>query len=462
MNDEKDGTFKEVSKDSIIFGTYKNGILDGSYKVYRSLTYFLIGDVSGDTTNCSLVAVGNYSNGLKNGYWKFYYWSKDLIKEGLYYNDLKSGEWRYYFATTSDNKNNRLPYSGQLYLIENYENGKKNGKETRFAYLDKQETPCDTTNNSNVNPLDTCYKMVYQKIQQISYYKNDKLHGPCEQKDSSNILDFKGNFINGIKEGLWIQKFDFFGSNCYEKGYYKNGNRQDLWETYFKDGTNFREDNYEKGKLDGKCIELMNSNVNEAFYENGYLKKMIVYDSTKNSVLWSYDISLETNDDFKCIYTYHGNEKTFQKEYRIKKNNQNLLTHRLFGAYYGLKFIGESDENYSDGIFKVFDQKHRILFEGFQYKKIRNGEWKFNFYDLNIYCIQKYNDEGLVFLEQYFEIKSNELFNGKFAEKYENGNIKNEFKISEGLRDGKSKYFDENGNLTLTEKYEKGVLQLKK
>ena len=69
-----------------------------------------------------------------------------------------------------------------------------------------------------------------------------------------------------------------------------------MWETYFKDGTNFREDNYEKGKLDGKCIELMNSNVNEAFYENGYLKKMIVYDSTKNSVLWSYDISFVSNE----------------------------------------------------------------------------------------------------------------------------------------------------------------------
>lgn len=461
INDEKNGSFKEIHKDSILFGTYKNGALVGQYKVYQSLTSLILGGLNGDTTNCPLIILGNYSNGLKNGNWKYYSWTKDLIKEGQYYDDLQSGEWRYYFETTSDNQNNRLPYSGKLYLIENYENGKKNGKESRFAYLDKQETTCDTTNNSNVNPLDTCYKMVYQKIQQIVYYKNDNLHGPCEQKDSSEILEFKGNFVNGIKDGLWIQKFDFFGSNCYEKGYYKNGNRQGLWETYFKEGKNVGEDNYENGKLDGKCIELMNRNINEAFYENGYLKKITVYDSTQNNILWSYDITEENKDDFKCIYSYFGNEKTFQKEYRIKKNNQDLLTHKLFDVYYGLKFIGESDDNYSEGILKVFDQKNRILFEGYQYKKVRNGEWKFYYYDLNLYCVQVYKDEGEVFSEQYFEIKSNKLFSGKFVEKYENGNVKNEFKISEGLRNGKSKYFDEKGNLTLTEKYEKGILEVK-
>ncbi len=61
--------------------------------------------------------------------------------------------------------------------------------------------------------------------------------------------------------------------------------------------------------------------------------------------------------------------------------------------------------------------------------------------------------------ENYFVINSSQPFSGKFIQKYENGKLKYQFKISEGLRDGKSKYYDENGKVTKTEKYEKGILQ---
>lgn len=52
-----------------------------------------------------------------------------------------------------------------------------------------------------------------------------------------------------------------------------------------------------------------------------------------------------------------------------------------------------------------------------------------------------------------------QLFSGKFIQKNDNGKLKYEFKISEGLRDGKSKYFDENEKTVKTEKYDKGVLE---
>ena len=62
-------------------------------------------------------------------------------------------------------------------------------------------------------------------------------------------------------------------------------------------------------------------------------------------------------------------------------------------------------------------------------------------------------------IENYFVLGSSQPYSGKFIQKYDNGKLKYEFKISEGLRDGKSKYYDEGGKVTKNEKYEKGILQ---
>jgi len=62
-------------------------------------------------------------------------------------------------------------------------------------------------------------------------------------------------------------------------------------------------------------------------------------------------------------------------------------------------------------------------------------------------------------VEKYLNINNGQLFSGKFIQSFNNGKTKYEFKISEGLRDGKSKYYDENGKVTKTEKYDKGILE---
>lgn len=458
-NDVINGNFKEIKNDSIIFGSYSNGVLNGSYKIYKNLTTFLFGGINGDTTNCPLITNGNYINGLKEGSWKFYSWTRDLIKEGKYYNDREVGEWKYYFDNYTDDKGKKLPYSGKLYLIENYENGLKNGKEIRYAFLEKIEVPCDTVGNTNLNPLDTCHQMQYIKVNQTAFYKNNNLHGPCEGTDSLGVLEFKGNFIQGKKDGLWVQQKYILDFLYHEKGYYVNGNKNGKWITYYKEGKNIEEENYENGIIDGKCIEYFSNNVYEAFYEKGSLKKIMVYDSTKNNIMWSYEFLSETSDDFKCIYTYYGSNKKIQKGYNVKKYSSNPLSHVFFDAYYGLKFIGDSEESYTDGILKVYDDKNRLSVEGYQYKGVKNGEWKFYYYESNVYSVVQYKGEGQVYSEKYYKLNTNELFTGKFIDKYANGQKMVEIKISDGLRNGKSKYFDEKGELTSTENYDKGILK---
>lgn len=467
VNDEKNGAFKEVRKDSIIFGTYKSGVIDGSYKLYKSLSAWLLGGLHGDTTNCPLVATGSYSEGQKNGYWKYYSWSKGLIKEGRYYNDLESGEWKYYFENYVDEKSKPLPYSGKLFLIENYEDGKKSGKETRYAFLERKEVPCDTTGNSNVNPLDTCHKMEYQKIFQTSYFKNGELYGPFELKDSIGITTFKGNFIYGKKDGVWLESYvstDIEDKKYYTflRGNYANGLESGIWEEYVKEDFIYTKYNYANGKLNGKTTNYNSSKKprEEKYFSDGKLKSLSIYDSLGLSIIRSYEILYESDYDIKCRKTEFNQDGKVSQEYILRKKDGEAINHNFFELMFILNTGKYSDGStgYPDGEFKLYDRSDKILVEGSVYKKNKTGKWKIYYYDINTYTEQDFKD-NTGGTENYFVINSSQPFSGKFIQKYENGKLKFEFKISEGLRDGKSKYYDEDGKLTTTEKYEKGILQ---
>lgn len=469
VNDEKNGAFKEVSKDSIIFGTYKNGILHGSYKVYRSLTALFLGGLHGDTTNCPLIATGSYNEGQKNGYWKYYSLSKGLIKEGRYYNDLKSGEWKYYFENYVDEKSKPLHYSGKLFLIENYEDGKKSGKETRYAFLERKEVPCDTTGNSSINPLDTCHKMEYQKIFQTAYYKNGDLYGPFEQKDSAGVVTDKGNFINGKKDGIWLESYistDIDDKKYYTflRGNYSNGLETGIWEEYVEEDFIYTKYNYANGKLNGKTTNYNRYKKPREvkYFENGQLIKLDIYDSLGVDILRMYEIFDETSYSLKCKKTEYYNDGKASQVYTLKKEDSEKINHNFFELIFNISTGKKSDGNsgYADGEFKLYDNKEKVLIEGAFYKKDKVGVWRYYYYDINVYTEQAFNNNtGDV--EKYFTITTGKLFSGKFIQNYENGILKYEFKISDGLREGKSKYYDENGKIVKTEKYEKGILQLK-
>ena len=467
INGVKNGESKEVKKDSIIFSSYKNGVLDGSYKVYRSLTALLLGGLHGDTTNCPLVAVGSYSEGLKNSYWKFYSWSKGLIKEGRYYNDLETGEWKYYFENYVDEKGKVLPYSGKLFLIKNYEDGKKSGKETRYAFLESKEVPCDTTNNRNVNPLDTCHKMVYQKVFQTAYYKHDDLYGPFEQKDSVGVLTNKGNFINGKRDGLWFESYiskDFEGNNYYTflRGYYSNGLETGSWDEFVKEDFIYTKYTYDNGRLNGKTTNYNRYKKprEEKYFENGRLQKLDVYDSLGVQIIRSYEIFDESSYSLKCRKTEFYNDGKASQVYTLKKENSEKINHNFFEFIFNISTGKKSDGNsgYADGEFKLYDNTGNILIEGTVFKKEKMGTWKYYYYDENVFSEQEFkNDIGGT--EKYIVLKSGQPFSGKFIQKFDNGKLKYEFKISDGLRDGKSKYFDETGKVVNSEKYDKGILK---
>jgi antitoxin component YwqK of YwqJK toxin-antitoxin module len=471
LNNEKNGVFKEVRNDSIIFGNYKNGTLNGSYKVYRSVSALLLGGLHGDTTNCPLVTIGNYNEGQKHGFWKYYSWTKVLIKEGRFYNDLETGEWKYYFENYVDEKSKPLPYSGELFLLVNYENGKKSGKETRYAFLKRKEVPCYKAGKSNNSALDTCYEMEYQKILQTSFFKNGELNGPFEQKDSNGLIIFNGNFIYGKKDGIWLESYineDVEGDKYYTflKGNYVNGLETGIWEEFVENEIIQAKYTYFNGKLNGKTTIYNNSKkpIEERYFANGKLKSLSIYDSLDFSIIRSYEILYETKYGNKyeiyCKKTEFNSDGKVSQNYMLSTNKSESFYNNYFEFIFNSCLEENSDisRGYPDGEFKLYDKDDKILVEGTFYKNIKTGKWKTYYYDISTYTEEDFRDNvgGLKF---YFEINSNKPYSGRFIHKHANGKTKFDYRISKGLQDGKSKYFDENGKLIKTEKYKKGVME---
>lgn len=466
INGERNGAFKDVRQDSIIFGTYKNGNLHGEYRIFKNLSAWLTGVLDGDTTNSPLITKGYYTNGMKSGLWKFNSMAKSLVREGRYSNDLKTGEWKYYHEKYVDEKSNLLSYSGQLYLTENYELDKKNGKSVRLSYFDKQRVKCDTEKNKSLTPVDTCYSWKYIRVLETAYYKKDILFGPYEFQDSTGRVVSKGSFINNEKDGEWTESYVDSGVNgdefyVYLKGNYSNGKRTGLWIKYFEGDLIFASHSYLNGKLHGKSTQYLSADKprEEQFFENGYLKKVNAFDSLGNSIRDTYEILSETESEIKCRRTQYNAEGKVSQTYRIKKDSPEPLNQDFFEFYFLIKTGKLSDgvTGFLDGELKVFNPEGKLVLEGALLKEAKVGLWKYYYYDLDIYTEQEFlNNTGGV--EKFYSLNTGKPYSGKFIRKHPNGKVKNEFKISDGLRNGTSKYFDETGKLEKSTKYEKGVL----
>jgi len=470
VDDALNGKFKEIHRDSIIYGNYKDGKLDGRYKVYSNLNFLLGGNNNGDSSNSALIVDGKYKDGLKQGIWKYYSLTKQLSTEGQYSDDLKCGEWKYYFESYVEENGERLPYSGKLFKIENYYNGFKNGKTNRYAFLEEKIVPCDSIKFRKVNISDTCRKLVFHKIDEIENYKNDILNGLYELKDSVGNIVSKGVYKDNKKEGNWIEGFlkedNFSNGNpfyVYYKGDYTNDLETGIWIRYINENSVAGTYLYLNGKLNGRSTEFNNLHkpIEEKYYDNGRLIKLDAYDSLGEKIIRSYDLYDEDFYLLKCKKTDFYSDSIESQIYDIKKEKGEPINPNNFDLFFLINISDLSDGTicFANGEYKLKDNKGNILIEGNVYKKMKRGIWRFNFSDLNLYKLEEYIDNNST-SEKYFELSTNKSFSGKFLQKYKNGKTKFEFKIVNGLRDGKSKYYNENGDETKVEKYEKGIIKL--
>lgn len=466
LNGVKNGKFQDVSGDSLIIGSYKNDKLNGDYYIYRDFAKLFLGTViNTDTSDLNLAVKGSYKNGLKSGYWEYYYLSGNHpIRTGFYSDDKKTGKWSYYYPQYVDEENKPLPYSGKLYLTENYENDKKNGLQIRYSYIDKIKYPCDTIIYNQYH--DTCINNIYKKVYQSFTYKNDVLYGACIVKDSANITTFKGNFSNGKKDGFWIEShtstsIDNKPFYIFEEGNYLNGKRNGEWKEYAQKNYIWNVYNYTNGKLNGKYTNyLKNGNPCKIkYFKNGKLEKLVNYDTLGINIIQTYEILEEDDYSMKVRKTEFNPDSKISLVYFIKKDKPKL-DHNFFEIMFNLKTGKNSDgkDGYPDGMFQYYDNKGNILVEGKLYKKDRVGIWKFYYPDQNVRVEIEYSNNELL-SENYFINGTNNLYKGEFIYIDNETGIKEVRKIKNGLRNGKTTYYNVEGNKIKTEKYKDGKLK---
>ncbi len=460
------GPFKRSAPDSIVFGTWNLETYEGPYKVYRKIPGKRETDLKGDTSLAFLAVTGNYRESLMQGNWKYYFPSGALAREGEYEKGLKSGSWKSYFDLFTDAQGNPYPCSKTLFLSETYTYGEKTGKEYKFYETSLKKPSCDDSPATPFHPADTCH-WTLTKVDKMTTYLNGEINGPYEEKNSEGKIVAQGTLKKQTKEGVWtegtrVQNPDGSSYYVYCKGNYSYNVRIGLWTEFVKENQKTADYQYEEGKLHGKTILYDDSQraYEEKEYQKGVLQKITCLNPKDPSITCIFDQLKTTDAGISCRRTdYKGKARSVQV-YTLQHpiTLQVQQTPEMVLEHYRKRDFSDVSQVYPDGNFQSFDTAGRILSEGTLYKEKKTGTWKEYYYDVQVYTLQVFANDSIQ-PEMYFDMEKQKPFSGKFEQEYPNGKTRIEFRISDGLRDGKSRYYDEKGDLIKTEKYDNGKLK---
>ncbi len=465
IKDVKSGPFQDISGDSLIIGSYKDEKLHGECKIYIDVSRMILGGIiSTDISDLNLIAEGSYLANLKSGYWKYYDYTKTLMSEGQYSKGLRTGNWNYYYSKLTNDDGNEVEYSGQLYLVESYLDGKLNGKSTRYSYLEEEEYSCADEEMNNYSS-DTCSKMICKKVLKTAYYLNDQLDGPYELLDSNSDLVSKGFYKNGLKESEWLERYIDEGINneiffVYQKGNYIKGNREGEWIQYVLKDKISETFNYKNGELHGEYIlwNLNDKPQERKQFSSGKLTKLITYDSIGLKPTFMYEIYDQKSVSYKCRRTEYLDSGYTSQEYWVKIEGD--INHYLFQLLFELSVVNQYDHTamYKDGEYKLCNGKNQPIVTGKFFKEDKIGVWISFFYDQNVKIEYRFTNDK-VDSEKYLDLNG-KLYSGNFIYYDEENEIKEVRKIKDGLRNGNTVYMDLNTDKKIKkESYKNGVLK---
>ncbi|MCM8569698.1 hypothetical protein NE848_09925 [Gramella jeungdoensis] len=453
----KNGYFHEPLGDSLVVGNYKNDELHGKYKIFLDVTRMLGGGIiNTDTTELQVLTEGHYFKGDKSGKWLHYDVTQTLREEGIYENGLKQGPWKYYYSNISI-ENKPAPYAKKLYLIENYNNGKQDGLQQRFSYLNKEEKPCA----ENSDKTDDCWDFVFYKVKEISNYKDGVLHGHFSQELENLDFILKGEYKSGEKEGEWIEKNRYIIDSkpvyLTKIGEYIDGEKNGVWKEYLGDDL-VKEINYNKGDLNGDYIVRDEGRLKEKrIFDYGELDQFIVYDSTGVNVVEKYEYIRTSSKGPLWKRSNPMGSITMTQEYRVKPDSDINSTEFEFILRDGLNSKTNQYNAYRDGKFEMLENNTPQIV-GYFDKDLQTGKWTFFFYDQGV-KIQSDFINGEKQNEIYLTLRD-EPFDGTFVYFDSEENIKEERRVRDGLRDGNTKYIDLTTDKTIRkEKYKEGEIK---
>lgn len=333
VNNKEEGKGFEYDVDGRIITllTYKNGFIYAQEKINR---YNTEGKRTGIWQDLyvpgRIKEEGNWTNGLRNGVFKFYNRKGELERLERY----EDGE-----LVKGDNDSAVLDIrkevydSGKIKSIGSYKEGKKHGV---FREFDEQGNVTnsfvyDQDTRSGEGLLDTLgrkqgvWKWYYPdgSLKSQGAYKDGKRDGPWTYFFSTGKIEQKGNFKEDIFTGDW--KWYFPSGSVHREELYRKGKEDGHTVEYDSLGNVITEGDYVDGLRTGKWKLTVNDHTEEGEYADG---------ERTGEWIWKYDNGQEAfkgefqggipigkhrywyrNGNLKMRGTYEGGELSGRWEY---------------------------------------------------------------------------------------------------------------------------------------------------
>ena len=330
----KEGDFRDVQNESLIFGSYKNGLLEGKYKVYTDLNRKVFGfTIQTDTTKITKTSEGQFLANKKIGYWRDYDDFGVLIEEGNYSDSLRTGKWKFYYPKYFDDQNKEKDYSKKLYLIANYREGKLNGESIRYSTIENIEIACEDSTSA-----EKCYKEKFVELTEKANYIDDVLNGPYELVNKNNEFIYKGQYLNDKESGIWTIKntseVDSWTGETIEKGQFIEGEKEGKWERFDNENKIIETYHYQNNVLNGEQVTILNNNVRvKREFRLGELDYFNLFDTIGNKIK-SFRIFDKNSNGYKCTSKIYFDNTILTYTHKVKLFDDEKIIPSLFGKFF--------------------------------------------------------------------------------------------------------------------------------
>jgi antitoxin component YwqK of YwqJK toxin-antitoxin module len=458
--------------------------------------------------NGKVSSEGTLRNGKPDGYWKSYHRNGNIKTEGNRNNYLLDGTWKFYSE------------QGELYLTIDYKEDKKDGyrnsyrgdqvyKREKFLNDQREGLTEEFYANGKVKSV-TPYEEGREKGLGFDYDTAGTIITLKTFKAGVLVKEQRINRYDELnkKAGMWMQ---FYADRQVKnEGLYVNDLKHGYWKYYKADGNLIRVEKWVNGVLIEDANEVAKIDIRrEIDPQTGKIKSIGGYKNGKkegvhreydnegnviNSTVYSNDIVLAEG-----IYDEEGRRQGLWKFYvdagtgELKetgkyKNNLRVGTWKYYFIDGEIEQIGDFandkpegtwrwyypnkqlrlEENYEDGFEEgpsvEFDESGNEVAKGNYVEGFKDGLWTYhigNIKETGKYYegekqglwVKKYIDNGNIAFEGEY---LNGQENGMHKEYHANGQPKRRGRYSLGVRDGLWEYLDENGNIILTIKYDRG------
>ncbi len=246
-------------REGIIFNNKKQGL----FKVYDSLNQIILHEFYNDN---KLIYTGMYDSlNLKTGEWTFFNDKEMIIKKGFYLSNKKENKWTFFYP------------NGNIQQQGYYNRGKPKG-EWNWWYNNNQ-------------------------LWRNEFYENGKMNGIVTEYDSIGNLITKGEYLYGLKEGIWYYEIN----DHKEQGSYVSDMKNGVWEmTYLS--TN-------KKMFTGEFLNDIPIGEHVYYYSNGIIKEIGRYENGEKQGEWK---KYDQKGDLLVTYLFKKGEEVKRDGYKIK------------------------------------------------------------------------------------------------------------------------------------------------